>query len=107
MGVRLTAKAEYRVGGALAASGPAQWPGRAVPPAAPPGLYQAPTRREHGTAGFLCALPYRSFVPKRVELEIGDESIANHTEENLMNNIIYIVGLVVIVLIVLSFFGLR
>jgi small-conductance mechanosensitive channel len=72
-----------------------------------PGLYQAPTRREHGTAGFLCALPYRSFVPKRVELKIGDESIANHTEDNLMNNIIYIVGLVVIVLVVLSFLGLR
>lgn len=39
----------------------------------------------------------------------GDEHIAHHitTEGKLMNNIIYIVGLVVIVVAILSFIGLR
>lgn len=32
---------------------------------------------------------------------------ATHTEDNLMNNIIYIVGLVVIVIVIASYFGLR
>jgi len=48
-------------------------------------------------------------------VEIGDRSIAHHrrsgrithTEVSLMNSIVYIVGAVVIVLVVLSFFGLR
>jgi hypothetical protein len=31
----------------------------------------------------------------------------NFTEDNLMNNIVYLVGAVVIVLVVLSFLGLR
>jgi hypothetical protein len=32
---------------------------------------------------------------------------STHTEDNLMNSIIYIVGLVVIVMVILSYFGLR
>jgi hypothetical protein len=33
--------------------------------------------------------------------------LETHTEENIMNRIIYIVGAIVIVLFILGFFGLR
>ncbi|WP_374435846.1 hypothetical protein [Tabrizicola sp.] len=36
---------------------------------------------------------------------VGNET--EHIEETAMNNIIYIIGLVVVVLVILSFFGLR
>ena len=59
---------------------------------------------EHRATPELCSL----FVEpeSRPELDTGYLSV-NGNEEIGMNNIIYIVGLVVVVLAVLSFFGLR
>jgi small-conductance mechanosensitive channel len=44
------------------------------------------------------------FLLKRASMRVG-HSI--HTRGKIMNNIIYIVGLVVVVLFILGFFGLR
>jgi hypothetical protein len=38
---------------------------------------------------------------------VGSEMAAGHVEEDTMNGLIYLVGLIVVILAVLSFFGLR
>lgn len=60
--------------------------------------------RQHGQLLVQCKLEYRGLSPTRGSiLELFSTSKKRH----LMNSIIYIVGLVVIVLAALSFFGLR
>ena len=62
-------------------------------------------------AGFFRSGAYRTSAFKRVEFKARDRANAHrspdHTGGILVNSIVYIVGLVVIVLVVLSFFGLR
>jgi hypothetical protein len=68
----------------------------------------------HDPVVFVCG-NVQSIAPVRGSLKTGDWRIllnfqsgrATHTEGNLMNSIIYIVGLIVIVLFILGFFGLR
>jgi hypothetical protein len=61
----------------------------------------------------LCAAPYRRSIRPRVSCRINPQLQAFPsldpfiTEEKLMNQIIYIVGAIVIVLFILGFLGLR
>ena len=63
----------------------------------------------------LCALAYRENWPRGVKEDLGcgglsaahDSILHSSRKGNHMNNIIYIVGLVVVILAVLAFFGLR
>jgi hypothetical protein len=46
-------------------------------------------------------------IPARTAPQIEEYSVSLHHQEERMNQIIYIVGLIVIVVAILSFFGLR
>jgi hypothetical protein len=61
---------------------------------------------------FLCAVAHRQHIPPRISWDASqrtraDPLLETHTEENIVNRIIYIVGAIVIVLFILGFFGLR
>ena len=56
----------------------------------------------------LCALAYGASGPERVHwCVVNCFDPSPHAKVNLMNGIVYIVGLIVIIAVVLSFFGLR
>lgn len=61
---------------------------------------------------FFCAAPHRQHIPPRISWDVSqrtqaDPVLETHTEESIVNRIIYIVGAIVIVLFILGFFGLR